>query len=457
MRMWSILYYLRNDPEKLKWNMRVRGLDESIIDKAVKLDMKYRDMQRKLESLKHEKNIVSKSIPKLSGVDRNNAIRKARELDSKIRDLEAEVRRIKAELDSILLSMPNILHPDVPVGFSEDDNKPLRYWGKPKVMRKYLNDFLKITEGFNVEYEVIDYEVKPHAIWGDETHLTDTIRAAKVAGSRFYYMLGDLVYLQMALIMYALDFLTKKGYTPVYPPLMLGRKAYSGVIAFPDFEEMLYKIDGEDLYLIATSEHPMAALYMNEVLEESELPIKLVGISPCFRKEAGAHGKDTKGIFRVHHFDKIEQFIFSHPDESWKYHEEIIRNAEELFRGLGLPYRIVDICSGEIGAVAARKYDLEVWMPAQGKYREMVSASNCTDWQSYRLNIRYAEKRGYPTKGYVHTLNSTGIAIQRTITAIIENYQESDGTVRIPSILRKYLQIFDEAPTDALRPIKSIP
>jgi seryl-tRNA synthetase len=368
--------------------------------------------------------------------------------------LEKEVGIIKKRLDEILLSMPNILHPDVPIGLDENDNKPLRYWGKPKVMRKHLDRFLEITRGFDVDYEVIDYDIKGHADYGDMTHLTDVGRAAKVSGSRFYYMLGDLIYLQVALIQFALDRLTSKGYIPIYPPPLMKREAYLGVTSLGDFEDAIYKIEGEDLYLIATSEHPMAAMYMNEVLEIGELPIKLVGLSPCFRKEAGAHGKDTKGIFRVHNFDKIEQFIFCHPDESWGYHEEIIRNAEELFQDLEIPYRIVDICTGDIGLVAARKYDLEAWMPAQGRYREMVSASNCTDWQSYRLNIRYAEKRGFPTKGFVHTLNSTGIAVQRTITAIIENHQLPDGRVRIPGVLRKYLSVFSNAPKDYLRPVE---
>jgi seryl-tRNA synthetase len=299
-----------------------------------------------------------------------------------------------------------------------------------------------------------DYEIVGHADISESLGLVDTARAAKVAGSRFYYLYSDLVWLDFAITLYALEYMVKQGFIPVYPPPMLNRKAYEGVTSLADFEEMLYKIDGEDLFLIATSEHPMAALFMNEVLEESELPIKLVGVSPCFRKEAGAHGKDTKGIFRVHNFNKVEQFVFCHPDESWEWHERLIRNAEELFRGLELPYRVVNICSGEIGDVAAKKYDLEVWMPAQGKWREAVSCSNVTDWQSYRLNIRYAEKRGYPAKGYVHTLNSTAIATSRAITAILENFQEPDGTVKIPRVLRKYLENIDEAPKDELRPIK---
>jgi seryl-tRNA synthetase len=451
--MWSILYYLRNDPNVLRRNLEVRGLSTSIIDEALDLDIKVRSMRKSLDELRHRRNVITKEIPRVSGDERRRLVDEAKKLSREIDSLDKEYKYMSKRLDEILLSLPNILHPDVPKGVDERDNKPIRYWGRPKVMERFLDQFLEMVRGFDVEYTLIDYEIKGHADYGDESHLTDVSRASKVSGSRFYYMLGDLIYLQIALVSYALDKLVNKGFIPVYPPLLMKREAYIGVTSLSDFEDAIYKVEGENLYLIATSEHPMAAMYMNEVIETDELPIKLVGISSCFRKEAGAHGKDTKGIFRVHNFDKVEQFIFSHPDESWELHEEIIRNAEEIFQGLGIPYRIVDICTGDIGGVAARKYDLEAWMPAQGRYREMVSASNCTDWQSYRLNIRFAKKRGYPSEGYVHTLNSTGLAVQRTITAIIENFQERDGRVRIPAVLRRYLSVFDDAPKDHLRPV----
>lgn len=248
--------------------------------------------------------------------------------------------------------------------------------------------------------------------------------------------------------MLCLRYLAKKGFRVVMPPYMMRYEAYKGVTAFSDFEEMIYKIEDEDLYLIATSEHPIAAMHMNEVLTEDELPLLYAGISACFRKEAGAHGKDTKGIFRVHQFNKVEQFVFCLPEESWKWHEKLIKNAEELWQGLGIPYRVVNICTGDLGIVAAKKYDLEAWMPAQGRYREMVSCSNCTDWQSYRLNIRYAEERGLPSKGFVHTLNSTAIATTRAITAILENCQVEEGKIEIPKVLRKYLEPIDSAPKD---------
>jgi len=452
MKIYSILYYIRNDPSILRESLKKRGYDPSLVDRIIELDILRRKLQRELDEVKHEKNLITRQIGR-NVADREKLISKARELDVKIKEMEDEVKKVNHEFNSLLNNLPNLVSEEVPLG-DESKNKVIRVWGKARVMEEYINDFINSLQGFKMDYEIIKYDIKPHADWTEDSGLGDTLRAAKVAGSRFYYLLGDLVFLDLALIMYAVDYLTKKGYVMVEPPHMLRRAAYEGVVTFDAFEEMLYKVEGEDLYLIATSEHPLASYFMNEVLEEDELPIKLAGISPCYRKEAGAHGRDMKGIFRVHQFNKIEQFIFSLPEESEKYHEEILHNAEELFKGLGLPYRIVIIASEDMNRLAIKQYDLEVWMPSQGKFREMVSASNCTDWQAYRLNIRYAEKRGMPSKGYVHTLNSTAIATQRTITAIIENFQEEDGTVIIPKALRKYLDIFEEAPKEVIRPIK---
>jgi len=453
MGLYSILYYIRNDPSILKESLEKRGYEVSIVDKLVELDSERRRLQRNLDEIKHRKNLITKEIGRTSGEKRSRLIVEAKKLDSKVKELEVKVREVNNDFEELLMNTPNIVSDDVPLG-DESNNRVIRVWGEAKVMKKFEDVFIDSLQGNKMDYELIDYEIRPHADWTEETGLGDTIRASKVSGSRFYYLIGDLVYLDLALIMYAVDLLTKRGYIIVEPPHMLRRAAYEGVVTFDAFEEMLYKVEDEDLYLIATSEHPLASYYMNEVLEEDELPIKLAGISPCYRKEAGAHGRDMKGIFRVHQFNKIEQFIFSHPDESEKYHEEILNNAEDLFRGLELPYRIVIIASEDMNRIAIKQYDLEVWMPSQGKFREMVSASNCTDWQSYRLNIRYAKKRGLPSKGFVHTLNSTAIATQRTITAIIENHQEEDGSVRIPKILRKYLDVFDEAPKDVIRPIR---
>jgi seryl-tRNA synthetase len=269
-------------------------------------------------------------------------------------------------------------------------------------------------------------------------------RAGKVSGARFFYLKNQVAQLDMALMSFAIEELMKKGFTPIIPPYLMNREAYEGVTALGDFADVLYKVENEDLYLIATSEHPMAAMYMNEVLKEQDMPLKLAGISTCFRKEAGAHGKDTRGIFRTHQFNKIEQFIFCKPEDSTKLHEELLLNGEELLQKLELPYRVVNVCTGDIGTVAAKKYDIEAWMPAQNGYREVVSCSNCTDYQGRRLGIRYREKEGAAPKGFVHTLNSTAVATGRTIVAIIENNQQENGSIKIPGVLRKYMSDREE-------------
>ena len=451
--MWSILYYLRNDPEKLKWNMRVRGLDDSVIDRALELDTLWRKTLTELNELRREHNRISREIGRLKGEERKKKLAEAKKLLKLIEEKESELKQIEYEREKILLSIPNIVHESVPQGEDEEDNVPIKFWGKPKVWKGYLDRFKEQTKGFNVEYEVIDWKPIGHADMLDVLGLGNTMKAAEVAGSRFYYIFDDLVWLDIALLLYALDFLTKNGFRIVIPPYMLRRRPYEGVTALSDFEDAIYKIEGEDLYLIATSEHPLAALHMNEILEEKDLPLLYAGISPCFRKEAGAHGKDTKGIFRVHQFHKVEQFVFCKPEESWEWHEKLLENAEKLWQGLGIPYRIVNICTGDLGVVAAKKYDLEAWMPAQGKYREMVSCSNCTDWQSYRLKIRF-RRRKTGEREYVHTLNSTAIASTRAITAILENCQEPDGSVKIPEVLRPYLELFPQAPKDVILPRK---
>ncbi len=449
--MWSILKALRENPDILIESQKKRGEDVDLVYKAIELDKEWRRKLYELDQLRRERNELSRRLKKERSED---LIKRAREVSERVKKGEEELKRLEEELRKILLSIPNIVHESVPVGKDESENVPIRFWGKPKVYREHVEEFLKQTNG-KVEFEVLDKPVVGHADAVEIFGWADLERASKVSGSRFYYLLDDLVWLDFALTLYALEFLSKKGFKIVNPPYMMRSEAYSGVTAFSDFEEVLYKIEDEDLYLIATSEHPLAAMHMNETLGEDELPLLYAGVSPCFRKEAGAHGKDTKGIFRVHQFNKVEQFVFCLPEESWEWHERLIENAEELWQGLGIPYRIVNICTGDLGVVAAKKYDLEAWMPAQGKYREMVSCSNCTDWQSYRLNIRYAERRGLPSKGFVHTLNSTAIATTRAITAIIENYQLEDGRVEIPKVLRKYLEPIESAPKDYIEPKKS--
>jgi seryl-tRNA synthetase len=318
-------------------------------------------------------------------------------------------------MDYFLLRLPNILHHSVPKGIDENDNITVFEWGK-------------IPEH--------DFPIKDHVTLGLNLDLMDFKRAAKVSGARFYYLKNEGVTIDFALMNFAIAEMREKGYTPIEPPFMMRKKSYEGVTAFSDFYEVLYKIENEDLYLIATSEHPIAAMYMDEVINEKDLPLRFVGVSPCFRKEAGAHGKDTKGIFRTHQFNKVEQFVFCKPEDSWKIHEELIDNVKAIYKKLELPFRVVNVCTGDIGTVAAKKYDLEVWMSAQQKFREVVSCSNCTDYQARRLNIRFRETEGRLPKGFVHTLNSTAIATGRTIVAILENFQEKNETIIVPNVLR---------------------
>ncbi len=432
-------------------------MDERLVDEARKLDEEWRRLKREVDEIRHRHNVITRSIAKAKDeAERRRLIEEAKKLLKAREELEKRLREVEEKRRRVLLSLPNIVHESVPVGFSDDENVPIRFWGKPRVYVKYLDKFKEQTEkwGFRVEYELIDWKPIGHADMLEHVlQLGDTQKAAEVAGSRFFYLFDDLVWLDFALLLYAIDSLTAKGYRLVQPPYMLRHKIMMGVIDLETFKDAIYKVEGEDLYLIATAEHSLAALYYNEEIMEDELPIKLVGISPCFRREAGAGNRDLKGIFRVHQFHKVEQYVFAKPEESWQIHEELIKNAEELFQGLGLPYRVVNVVSGELGAPAAKKYDLEVWMPAQGKYREMVSASNTTDWQSYRLNIRLVRRKGMERE-YVHTLNSTAIASTRTITAILENFQEPDGTVVIPKVLRKYLEPFKKAPKEAIYPAK---
>ncbi len=451
--MWSILKALRENPSILYESQKRRGLDAAIVDRAIELDRKWREKLKETNLLRKRRNELARLIKDAKGEEKERVIREAKEVSEKVKAAEQELKEIERELEDVLLSIPNIVHESVPVGVDESENVPVKYWGRARVYFEDVDEFIRITEG-KAEYEVVDVKPLPHADAVEVFGWADVERASKVAGSRFYYLLDDLVWLDLALTLYALNFLSSKGFVIVNPPYMMNGKAYRGVTAFGDFEEMIYKVEDEDLYLIATSEHPMAAMHMNEVLEEDELPLLYAGVSPCFRKEAGAHGKDTKGIFRVHQFNKVEQFVFCLPEESWNWHEKLLENVEEIWQPLGIPYRIVNICTGDLGVVASKKYDLEVWMPSQGKYREMVSCSNCLDWQSYRLNIRYAEERGKPSKGFVHTLNSTAIATTRALTAIIENFQLEDGRVEIPKVLRKYLEPIEAAPKEYLEPKK---
>ena len=411
---------IREKPEFVRRNLERRN-DPAILkllEEVIKLDEEWRNTIRELNELRKRKNRISREIAilKKEGKDIKEKEMEASTLDKKIEDLEKVEKELKEKKRVRLLKIPNLLHESVPYGKDENDNVEIRKWGSPPKF---------------------DFEPKDHLTILKNLGLIDDERAAKVAGHGFFYLKEELVLLDLAILRFAIDFMRKKGFTLMEPPFMLRKKYYEGVTSLEDFDLQIYKIENEDLYLIATAEHPLAAMFAGEVFVKDELPICLVGVSPCFRKEVGAHGKYTKGLFRMHQFNKVEQFVFCLPEESWEWHEKLQENCEKLYQALGLHYRVVNVCTGDIGIIAAKKYDTEVWM-ADGKYREVGSNSNCTDYQARRLNIRYREKEGAPVKGFVHTLNNTALATSRTMLAIIEQFQQKDGSVKIPRVLWKY-------------------
>jgi seryl-tRNA synthetase len=413
---------IREQPEMVRANLAKRNNPECLqmLNDLTTLDKEWRVNLTKLNDFRHDRKQVTIEIAKLKKAKQEaaNEVKKAQEIDLKITTMEKEVAAQETKTRDYLLKLPNLLEDSVPLGKDANDNVTIKTWGTPPPF---------------------SFPIKNHIDLALALGQIDMERAGKVSGARFFYLKNDVAMLDMALMSFAIEELSQKGYTPVIPPYLMSREAYEGVTALADFADVLYKVEGENLYLIATSEHPMAAMLMNETLKLDDLPVKLAGYSTCFRKEAGAHGKDTRGIFRTHQFNKIEQFIFCKPEDSFKLHEELLENAESLLQKLGLAYRVVNVCTGDIGTVAAKKYDIEAWMPAQNGYREVVSCSNCTDYQARRLGVKYREKEGAAPKGFVHTLNSTAIATGRTIVALIENNQNEDGTINIPKVLQKYM------------------
>ena len=412
---------VRENPEAVRENLRKRGTPEKIqeLDRLLSLDSKWRETLAEADRLRRTRNEITQKIAETrkKGGDTESLLKQAETVPERIKELEANVDQYKAQVETILLNLPNMVHESVPFGKDDNDNQELKKWGElPKFSFKPLD----------------------HIEIGERNHLIDLESAARVAGARFYYLEEDLVQLNYALIQYGLDFIKKKHYRLYQPPYFLHKNIIAGAVALSDFEDMIYKIESEDLYLLPTAEHALLALHNDGIIELDQLPLRYAGVSPCFRKEAGAHGRDTKGIFRIHQFEKVEQFIFSTPEDSWKLHEELLGNAEEFWQSLRIPYRVVNVCTGDLGTVAAKKYDVEAWLPGQGKYREVVSCSNCTSYQAVRSKVRYREKTSAPTK-YVHTLNSTLVATERAIVAILENKQRADGTIEIPGVLQHYM------------------
>ncbi|MEK6887832.1 MAG: serine--tRNA ligase [Candidatus Aenigmatarchaeota archaeon] len=410
---------IRENSQAVLDNLAKRNAPEYIqlLRDLITTDNERLEILKEAEKLKQKRNTITKTISELKaqGKDTSASMKEVAEIPRQIKKMDERLAELEEKCRSLLLCIPNMLHESVPFGKDDTENAEIRRWGKQK----------------------FTFEPKNHQEIAEKLGILDMERAAKVAGHGFYYLKGPLALLESAIIRFTVDTLTKKGYTLIHPPLMLNRKPYEGVTNLEDFKDVIYKIDGEDLHMIATAEHPIAAMHMDETLILDK-PLKFVGFSPCFRKEVGAHGKYTRGLFRVHNFYKIEQFIFCLPEDSWKLHEELQKNSEELYQALGIPYRVVNVCTGDIGIIAAKKFDTEFLM-ADGNYREIGSNSNCTDYQARRLNVKYREKEGQAPAGYVHTLNNTALATSRTMVAILENYQQEDGSVRIPDVLVPYM------------------
>ncbi len=404
----------RENPEQIKESQRKRGKPANLVDEVISYDKQWRTLLRKVEALKFERNEISEKINRLKkeGKSAASEIKATQNVVDQITKLDIDIKKIEKKRDELRYKIGNILHKTVPTG---TEAKVVRTWGqKPK----------------------FDFKPKSHVDLLADLDVADVERAAKVAGARFYYLKKELAILNIALQLFAMKYLYKKGYTPMLTPFAMNRKAIAGAAELSDFENTLYKLEGEDLFLIATAEQTLAGYHMDEIIDEKELPIKFVGFSTNFRREAGSHGKDTKGIFRVHQFDKVEQYVLCKPEDSWKMHEEMIKNAEEILKVLGIPHRVVNIAARDMNDNAAKKYDTEAWMPAQKEYREVGSCSNCTDYQSRKLNIRFQRRDG--KREIPHVLNATLCATERTIVAVIENFQQPNGAVKIPKVLWPY-------------------
>ncbi|MGD0534234.1 MAG: serine--tRNA ligase [Methanoregula sp.] len=414
--------FVRAGPEIVKADLLKRNAPEKIawVDEILAKDARSRELKVQTDELRRRRNTIAREIneARKAGKDPASLMAEAAELPKMIKDNDAEQEEIRTLIRTRLMRLPNTLHESVPQGKDDTENIEIRRVGTPRTF---------------------DFEIRNHGQLAADRGWADFERATKISGAGFYFLKGNLVLLDLALQRFALDLLEKKGFTPVVPPFMINRSSYEGVTDLDDFEKVMYKINGDDVYLIATSEHPIAAMYQDEIFEEKDLPLRLAGLSPCFRREIGAHGIDTKGLFRVHQFTKIEQFVFCRPEDSWQIHEELLGNAEEIFKKLELPYHVVNICTGDIGTVAAKKYDIEAWMPRENAYKEVVSCSNCTAYQAASLNIRVRDKENFESKRYVHTLNSTAIATSRALRCILENCQNKDGSVTIPEVLRQYI------------------
>ncbi|MDH3824850.1 MAG: serine--tRNA ligase [Nitrosopumilus sp.] len=408
----------KENPEKIREMLQSRNIDFDL-DGLIDADRQRREFIIKTDEFRKKKNQVALEISqkKKSGQDATVNLDEMKNVSKELSSLESSQEEIEKKYMQLALTIPNLIHQSVPIGKDDSANKEIKKWG---------------------EIPQFDFKVNDHIDISENLDLVDLERAAKVAGARFYFLKNDLVKLNQALIHYALDFLAEKNYSLIQPPYMINHQSMEGAVITDDFEEVIYKIEDEDLYMIGTSEHAMAAMHSDEIIDGKELPLRYAGVSPCFRKEAGAHGRDQKGIFRVHQFDKIEQFVFTRPEDSWKEHERMLGIAEEFYQNLEIPYRVMLLSSGDMGKISAKTYDIEAWMAGQHAYREIVSCSNCLEFQARRLKIRFRDKTNEETK-FLNTLNSTLIATSRVLVSIMENFQNKDGHITIPGVLQKYM------------------
>jgi len=411
--------FVRENPDAVKENLKKKFQDDKIklVDKVLELDTKKRELMQNAQSLRHQRNKLNTEIneAKKQGKDAKEFLDQAKEIPAKIKGLEEEQKKLSQEILDIMFIIPNIVHESVPIGRNDKENVEVEKIGEP---RKF------------------DFDIKSHVEIIEKSGLADFETSAETSGNGFYYLKGDLALLNMALINFARDYMVKAGYVYTEPPLMIRKKVLEGVYSNEEIEQMSYKIDGEDLYLIATSEHPLIGMFINKTLKKSDLPVKLTGFSACFRKEIGSHGIDEKGLYRTHQFNKQEMVVICEPEDSYKFYDEMMGHSKEVFKQLGIPIRELECCSGDLADLKAKSADLEAWSPRKNEYFEITSCTNMEEAQARRLNIRIEGSNG---KYLAHTLNNTVIATSRAIVAILENFQNQDGSVDIPKALQPYM------------------
>lgn len=405
---------IRENPELVKSSQRGRGEDESIVDRLLEIDTKRREAISAFETVRAEQNLLSKSVGAAKGDEKAALLEKAKTLAAQVKEADAKRADLEAQTNDIAKLLSNVLDPEAPIG-GEADFKVIEHVGEP---RKF------------------DFEPKDHVELGKLLGAIDTERGAKVAGARSYYLTGPGALLELALVNYAIKQATKVGFIPVIPPVLVNPPAMEGTGFLGQAAENVYHIEKDDVYLVGTSEVPLAAYHMDETLDAAKLPIRYTGYSPCFRREAGSYGKDTRGIIRVHQFEKVEMFVFAKPEDAKAEHKRLLQWEKDFLNAMGIPYRVLDIASGDLGSSANRKFDIEAWIPTQNAYREVTSTSNCTEFQARRLNIRMKDENGTRP---LATLNGTLVAVPRMIVAILENNQNADGSVNVPEVLQDYM------------------